>query len=827
MRGQIFPGIALQQDFHRRARGYAVSLLSCCVALTSLAATASAVQAPILTHHSNTARTGTYSAETLLTPANINSKRFGKLYSYPMDGYVAAQPLYVPGVAIPGIGVRNVLYVATMHDSVYALDADRNGPPLWQASFLDPANGVTTVPIAEQGCPNVTRFTEGGILATPVIDTTANAIYFTVKTKEVAGSSTNYVFRLHALDLTTGAEKAGSPVLISSTALGPFSPKQYQQRPGLAISNGNVIVAFGSNGCDFNAQGWVFAFDATTLEQQAVFQTQPNQPYGASVWQAGFGLAVDDDGFIYFSTANGTFDANLGGPNYGDSIIKLRLNRAGFSVRDYFTPFDQQAMQLNDLDLGSGGVVVLPDQPAPHAHLLVTAGKGGTIYLLDRDNLGGYNGVDDSQIVQSIPGALDEVHGGPIFWNNTLYYAAEHDALKAFSFSNGLFSPTPVLHTPLAYWNLGTPVISANGNTNGILWTARNPATPTLAAFDAAIMKELYNTQQNAARDQLGPIPHFVSPVVVNGRVYMGTQTQVLVYGLLPTLSIASGNNQSAAVATQVTLAAQVADPYGGVTPGVTVAFTDNGRGGSFASTSVITDGNGMATATYTMPTKSGAITINASATGYPALVFKLTANPGPAVGFGVVSGGGQTAPAGTQLPIALVLKIKDAYLNGVPGQTVTLTDSGAGGSLSPPSPVLTGNNGLVTIYYTLPTTPKKVVITTVGAGITFKLNETGATGPAANVNLISGDGQMAAAGTQLPAALVVGVTDPFGNPVSGATVQFSDNGAGGGFSSSSVITDSNGQASATYTLPGTAGTYPVTATVGALTPASFSETAQ
>ncbi len=826
MPGRIFPEIASQPDFCRWARGSTVLVLSCCVALASLAVTANALQAPILTHHSNTARTGTYSAETLLTPANVNSKRFGKLYSYPMDGYVAAQPLYVPGVAIPGIGVRNVLYVATMHDSVYALDADRNGPPLWQASFLDPANGVTTVPIAEQGCPNVTRFTEGGILATPVIDTTANAIYFTVKTKEVAGSSTNYVFRLHALDLTTGAEKAGSPVLIASTALGPFSPKQYQQRPGLAISNGNVIVAFGSNGCDFNAQGWVFAFDATTLEQQAVFQTQPNQPYGASVWQAGFGLAVDDDGFIYFSTANGTFDANLSGPNYGDSIIKLRLNRAGFSVRDYFTPFDQQAMQLNDLDLGSGGVVVLPDQPGSPTHLLVTAGKGGTIYLLDRDNLGGYNPVDDSQIVQSIPGALDEVHGGPIFWNNTLYYAAEHDAIKAFSFSNGLFAPTPVLKTPIVYWNLGAPVISANGNTNGILWTARNPVTPTLVAFDAAIMKELYNTQQNAARDQLGPIPHFVSPVVVNGRVYMGTQTQVLVYGLLPTLSIASGNNQSAAVATQVTLAAQVADPYGGAIPGVTVTFTDNGWGGSFANTSVVTAGNGLATATYTMPTKSGAITISASATGYPGLIFKLTANPGPAVLFGI-SGGGQTAPAGTQLPIPLVFTLKDIYKNVTPGQSVSFTDSGAGGSFSLPSPALTGSNGQASVYYTLPTTPKKVALTTVGAGITYRPNETGVTGPAANVNRISGNGQSAAAGTPLPAALVVSVTDQFGNPVSGATVQFSDNGAGGSFSSPSVSTAPNGQASATYTLPGTAGIYPVTATVGALTPASFTETAQ
>jgi hypothetical protein len=319
-----------------------------------------------LTGRGDNSRTGTNSNEPYLTPANVNSAQFGKLFAYNVDGYVVAQPLYVPQVSIPGQGTHNVVYVATQHDSVYAFDADTlgTGTPLWSVSFINPGQGITTVPISDQGCAAVTAYTEVGVMGTPTIDASTGTFYVDAKTKEVVNGVTSYVHRLHALDITTGDEKFGGPVVISASVQGAsgevdFIPLPQQQRPGLLLSNGTVYLGFGSNGCDTNAQGWVMAYNASTLEQVGVFSTAPGEPWGGSVWQAGVGVALDANGNVFFASANGVFDENIGGSDISDSVIQLSLGANGLSLTDYFTPFDQLNMGQHDLDLGSGEMFYL------------------------------------------------------------------------------------------------------------------------------------------------------------------------------------------------------------------------------------------------------------------------------------------------------------------------------------------------------------------------------------------------------------------------------------------------------------------------------------
>jgi uncharacterized protein YjdB len=496
----------------------------------------------IFTYHNDNARTGQNLSETTLTPANVNSTQFGKLFSYPVDGAIYAQPLYAASVTVPGQGVHNVVYVATQHDSVYAFDADgKSSAPLWQVSFINPSAGVNTVSasaVSDDAFPTG----EIGITSTPVIDPVGGTLYVVAYTDE----NGQYVYRLHALDLTSGAEKFGGPAVIQASVSGTgisssqgqvaFDPMQHLQRPGLLLFNGSVYIGFGSHGDTPPWHGWLLAYDATTLHHTAVFNVTPNGSSGA-IWESGGAPAVDASGSIYVATGNGTFDVDVGGQEYGDSVLKLDPGTLG--VLDWFTPFNEAYLCSQDIDLGSGGVMLLPDQPGPHPHLLLVSGKEGRIYVLDRDNLGGFVALD-AQIPQELFGALVSNFSTPAYWQGNVYFVAFDDRLKMFTLTNGVLSTLPVALSPEYFGYAGaTPSISANGSSNAILWMVHTGNVVSggpagLYVYQAAnVSIELYNSTQVPSRDTLGPATKFTVPTVINGKVYVGTATELDVLGLL------------------------------------------------------------------------------------------------------------------------------------------------------------------------------------------------------------------------------------------------------------------------------------------------------
>jgi len=794
----------------------------------------------VLTQRGDVKRDGQFSTETYLTPGNVNPNQFGSLFSYAVDGYVVAQPLYVSAVNIPNVGVVNVVYVATTHDSAYAFNADTpgTGAPLWQVSLLNSGSGttVTTEPVSALGCASVNGYTEVGIVGTPVIDASTNTMYLVAKTMEVTNGVTSYVFRLHALDITTGAEKFGGPELITAS-FGNVNLSTYAQydlqRPALLEVNGTIYIAFGSNGCDQNAHGWLLAYSASSLQQLAVFNTSPGVTYGGSIWMSGVGPAADSNGNVYVSTANGTFDVNTGGADYGDTVLKLSLNGAAFSVLDYFTPSNQAKMKSGDLDLGSGGVVLLPqDEWTQSATLAVAEGKTGTLYLLNTGDMGMYdtkNGGDGNE--EDVIGATQQMYGAPIYWNGYVYTAARQDHIKAFSVTNGMLSMTPVFESAAPYTLIGVPALSANGTENGLFWLVRNTNNTggvcELSGFNASTLTELYNTQQMSGRDALGTVPHFAMPLVANGKVYVGTLTQLKVYGLFPTLNPSSGNNQSATVNTQITLSVQATNPYSGAgIAGVPVTF-GSGNKGTFGANPVTTDSTGTATNTYTLPQTAGTYALTATSPGYGTASLSETAVAGAATAISVISGSTQSGTVGTTLPLPLVVQAKDSFGNKVSGASVTFSDS-YGGTFTP-NPATTSSNGEASTMFTLPTSVHNGFAVTASSGTATPatLHETSLAGAPATQAISSGNKQTGTHGTQLPKPLVVVVKDQYGNTVSGVTVTFSDGGVGGSFLNSTPITNSAGQASATYTLPPAAGTYSITATVnGNVNVVTFTETA-
>jgi hypothetical protein len=500
--------------------------------------------AAVLTQHNDSERTGANPLETILTPAKVTPATFGSLFTQTVDGLIVAQPLYLPQVMISGAR-HNVVYVVTQHDSVYAFDADSaagaNANPLWHVNFTDPANGVTTVPIAEEGCDTTVKFTEVGIMGTPVIDAQHGVLYFVVKTKEVTAGVATYVFRLHALDVTTGAEMFGGPsqpinpsVISSTQGIVGFDPLMHMQRPGLLLLNGTLYIGFGSNGCDVPpAHGWVLGFDPATLQQTAVFNTTPEDTESrGSVWQSGGGIAADASGNLFFSTANGPFSADVGGQDYSSSFLKLhpvvQSGQISLNVADYFAPYDQAALSLADLDIGSVGVTVLPDQPGLHPHLLLGSGKEGSIYLIDRDNMGHYNANDVGNVLNPVQflfqvyGSANEAFNTPAYWNSTVYLSGGHTGIVAYPLVNGLLGTRQVGAACCA----NTPSISANGNSNGIVWVSGDT---DLWAFDAATMAQLLDLQLTTISNLAA---HFATVTVVNGRVYAGTGNQLIVLGL-------------------------------------------------------------------------------------------------------------------------------------------------------------------------------------------------------------------------------------------------------------------------------------------------------
>jgi outer membrane protein assembly factor BamB len=548
----------VHREFHTQSRmaGRLVyhSLLMLVAWLLTAAHPAAAQLVSVTTYHNDNSRRGLNDKETILTHVNVNPTQFGKLFSYSTDGYSYAQPLYLPGVSIPGIGLHNIIYVATEHDTIYAFDADSNQGinklPLWQRSFIDPLKGITTVAsIADAACSDLVP--EIGITGTPVIDAQTGTMYVVVRTKE----NGKFFQRLHALDVTTGAEKFGGPTVIKAKVKGSgdgavngfvhFDPLRNNQRAGLLLVNGMIYIAWASH-CDNGPyHGWVMSYDARTLKQNGVWNSTPNAGLGG-VWQAGGAPAADDDGNVYFATGNGGFDADTGGLDFGDSVLKVGMPLNGqLPVFDYFTPHDQQFLNDQDLDLGSGGPMLLPTQRrgSPHQHLLTLGGKGGVIYLIDRDNMGHFNPNNDDQIVESLPASISLTGGIAAWWHNTVYFVPVFDALKALHFDpmTGLISPTPVSQT-ITFFDFPTALlsISSNGNKDGIVWAPQDDgyhrgAPAILRAYDAHnLAHELYNSEENFARDDPGAAGKFTAPTIANGKVYFTTHKRLVVYGLLP-----------------------------------------------------------------------------------------------------------------------------------------------------------------------------------------------------------------------------------------------------------------------------------------------------
>jgi outer membrane protein assembly factor BamB len=512
----------------------------------------------VLTWHNDNARTGQNLAEKILTLQNVNSKTFGKLFVIHVDGKVDAEPLYVQAMQMPGRSVRNVLFVVTEHDSVYAFDAD-TGEPFWHVQLLKPGE----TPSDPRNCGQV--IPEIGITSTPVIDLHCGphgTIYVVAMSKDLQG---HYFQRLYALDLQSGTEELGGPAEIHATYPGTgaashddteiFDPKQYEERAALLLLNGVVYTSWASH-CDIDPyNGWIIGYSAQTLEQTGVLNFTPNGAEG-SVWQSGAGPASDPQGYVYVLAANGTFDANLdakGFPLHGDfgnSFLKISPAGGRLSVADYFTMYNVAAENAADGDLGSGGPLVLPpmkDASGRIWRLAVGAGKDRNIYLVNRDDMGKFNPRGNQNVYQELPLAMRHGFARPVpaYFNGRLYYASTEDTLREYRLQNARLVAEPVSQTALKFGYPGTsPSISADGSRNGIVWAVENvnfsydagySVPAVLHAYDASnLAHELYNSDQApAGRDHLGTGNKFITPMIAHGKVYVGTTDGVGVFGLL------------------------------------------------------------------------------------------------------------------------------------------------------------------------------------------------------------------------------------------------------------------------------------------------------
>ena len=490
-------------------------------------------QTSVTTWHYDNARTSANTSETVLTPSNVNSAGFGKLTTLPVDGFVVGHPLYLPSVNVLGQGVHNVVYVATMHDSVYAFDADSaNTSPLWMTSILtySPA-GATSVPATVKKDSGTTGWAEVGIVSTPVIDPVTGTLYLVAETYE----NGNVIHRLHALDVTSGLEKFGGPTTIAATytlngITTTFADLYQMNRPGLLLANGHIYIAFGSNCCNDYSQGWVLSYNATTLQQEGAYTAEPGKIL-ASIWQKGAGLSADGDGNIYAETSEGFYAA---GTNLSISVLKLSQTGTSLALADWFTPYNYQYLSDKDLDLNDG-VLILPDQPGPYPHEAVAEGKEGTIYLLNRDSMGQLCSnctTGDTQIVQEIPQGAGRQSGTPVYWNNTVYFTGQSSPVFAYTLSNGALVNPPSAQS-IRIGGGGHAIITANGNSHGILWFINGARD--LWAMDAITLQTLYTSNQAAnGRDTLPPLAHFATPIAADGKVFVGTQNSLIVYGLLP-----------------------------------------------------------------------------------------------------------------------------------------------------------------------------------------------------------------------------------------------------------------------------------------------------
>jgi len=500
----------------------------------------------VLTYHNDIARTGQNVTETILTTSNVTSAKFGKLGFYSVDGLVDAEPLYASNVAVPSNGTHNLLIVPTEHDSVYAFDAD-SGTTIWKVSMLKTSETTSD----NRGCGQVTP--EIGVTSTPVIDRTRGpngAIYVVAMSK----NGSTYHQRLHALDLALGTELFGGPVDVQATYPGTgdnsngtsvvFDPAQYKERAGLLLLNGVIYTGWASH-CDNRPYtGWIMGYSESTLAQTSVLNVTPNGNEGA-IWMAGAGLAADSSGNIYFLDANGDFDSTLnasGFPSdgdYGNAFIKLSTSSNQLAVADYFEMDNEASENGSDTDLGSGGTMVLPDlsDGAGHTmHLAVGAGKDSNLYVVNRDSMGKFSS-NNNNVYQELAGKLPGgVWAMPAYFNNTVYYGSVGSPIQAFTITNAKLSSSATSQTSNSFGYPGaTPSVSANGASNGIVWAVENSNPAALHAYNATNLNELYNSNQaSGGRDNFGAGNKFITPMIVNGKVFVGTTNGVAGFGLLP-----------------------------------------------------------------------------------------------------------------------------------------------------------------------------------------------------------------------------------------------------------------------------------------------------
>ncbi|HEY3862264.1 MAG TPA: LamG-like jellyroll fold domain-containing protein [Verrucomicrobiae bacterium] len=530
------------------------------LSFTTLSSNAAAARIPVLTYHYDNTRQGLNTNETMLTLANVNAGAFGKLFSYPLDGYTYTEPLIMTNVAIPGEGTHDVVFVATEHDTVYALDANgntgTNGGVLW-------TNNLGAYALSTSGAFGY-RYTGGGytdilpdvgITGTPVIDPVSGTLFVDA----FASDGASYKHRLHALDVTTGRERSNSPVVVTGSVPGTgvdssggvltFNPVQEIQRAALTLANGIVYVGYAGYGDTDPYHGWLMGYYASNLAPAAnsVFCSTPNATQAAfgpnadegGIWMGGRGLCVDSSNNLYFETGNGSFSQITNGGDYADSFIKLSTTN-GLKVADYFTPYNQLNLAGADLDLAACGPMLVPPEAAGTASLIVGTGKAGTIYLLNRDNMGHFNnGASDSQIVQSVAGQLAAIWSSPVYFNHLIFCQSSSSTLKTFTLSNGVLGTAPASQSTVSVGQFnGGPVISANGTNNGIAWLLNSAAfgssgPAVLYAFNATNLSQmLYNSGQNLARDNPGGAIKMTTPTVAGGKVYVGAQYSLSVYGV-------------------------------------------------------------------------------------------------------------------------------------------------------------------------------------------------------------------------------------------------------------------------------------------------------
>jgi hypothetical protein len=719
----LFPESRISRS-SRRGSKYALFSVLVLAALDLLRAPLAIAQVSpinVTTQQNDIGRTGQNLNETILTTDNVNSTQFGLVFSQPVSGAVVAQPLYLSGITINGTA-HNAVFVSTSTGYVYAFDANSNtgsnSSPLWKISLFDTSHGAS---------PGATNYSNPG--STPVIDPIGNTLYVVSSSFESGAP----IFRLHALDVTSGQEKFGGPVVIAPSVPGtaadsnglvvPLTTRNHKSRTGLLLLNGVVYVSFGSQveGYEATWHGWIAAYDATSLAQTGAFCSTPNGQ-GGGIWMSGNGLAADQldpvnhaFGRMFVPTGNGDFNATTPYSNnmdFGDSVVNLDLTNGNPTVTDDFTPFNQALFFAKDTDQGSGGVLVLPTQAAgSYPHLLVQAGKSGTIYLLNRESLGGYNPTD--QVVQALPNAVGNAGAwsSPAYWNGSIYYGGQNDYLKSFPLVNGLLSDAPMQSVELIGYPGATPSISANGNTQGIVWTidahAQNAGGPAiLEAHDASnVATTLYSSASNPARDTPGPATYFVVPAIANGMVYVGTVSQIDVYGLLSSAQTSTPIITSSGQAFVGSVTVTITD----ATPNAAIYYTTDGSAATTAS------------ALYT-----GSIVVSSSGT-----INAVAVAPGLAMS-------NQAWASYTQLHTALPTFPTAALAYSSP-QPVTISDATSG----------------ATIYYTIDGSNPTLNSTVYSGPITVSASETIKAVAIAPGYLISGIAAAAYAIVSAPTVLV------------------------------------------------------------------------